>query len=99
MKITINGCLRRSDYSWSDKPIYDFVKIYEDDEPPADTAECVMIQRHVLEVEIPDNFDPTSQKIAALNKRKADIEAQAQKELLKVQEKISKLQALTYEGA
>ena len=99
MKITINGCIRRSDYAWMQEPAYDFVKIYADDEPPSDTEETVMIQRHVLEVEIPENFDGTAQKIAALQKKMANIEAQARKELMKAQEQISKLQALTYEGA
>ena len=49
-----------------------------------------------IEIEIPDNYDPRAQQIAALIKQKEKAMADYQNTLTEINERISKLQALEY---
>ena len=49
-----------------------------------------------VEIEVPDNYDPTPQKIAALEAEKAKVMADYQKSVTEINTRINKLQALEY---
>jgi hypothetical protein len=52
-----------------------------------------------IEIEVPDDYDPRAQKIAALEKHKQKVMADFQKTVNEINERISKLQALEYTDA
>ena len=49
-----------------------------------------------IEIEVPNDYDPRAQKIAALEKHKQKVMADYQKTVDEINERISKLQALEY---
>jgi hypothetical protein len=49
-----------------------------------------------LEVEVPDNYDPTAQQLAALQKEKEKAQEDFSKKVASINERISKLQAIEY---
>lgn len=49
-----------------------------------------------IEIEVPDDYDPRAQKIAALEKHKQKVMADYQKTLMEINDRISKLQAIEY---
>lgn len=49
-----------------------------------------------IEIEVPDNYDPRAQQIAALEKQKQKVMADYQKMVTEINERISNLQALEY---
>jgi len=49
-----------------------------------------------IEIEIPDNYDPTVQQIAALQDQKQKVADDFHKTVAEINERISKLQAIEY---
>jgi hypothetical protein len=49
-----------------------------------------------IEIEVPDDYDPRAQQIAALEKRRQEVMAEYQKTVTEINERINKLQALEY---
>lgn len=49
-----------------------------------------------IEMEVPDNYDPRAQQIAALEKHKQKVMADYQKTVIEINDRISKLTALEY---
>lgn len=49
-----------------------------------------------IEIEVPDDYDPRAQKIAALEKHKQKVMADYQKTVDQINERISNLQAIEY---
>lgn len=49
-----------------------------------------------IEIEVPDEYDPTAQKLAALQKEKDKAQAEFANKVASINERISKLQALEY---
>jgi hypothetical protein len=49
-----------------------------------------------IEIDVPDEYDPTSQKIAALQKEKDKAQAEFANKVASINERISKLQALEF---
>jgi hypothetical protein len=49
-----------------------------------------------IEIDVPDSYDPTAQKIAALEEHKKQVMANYQKTVNEINERISKLQAIEY---
>ena len=47
-----------------------------------------------IEIEVPDDFDPRAQQIAALEAQKKKVMAQYQKTVTEITERINKLQAI-----
>lgn len=54
---------------------------------------------HTIEAEIPDDFDPVPQQIAALNEQKRHLRVKLAEALANIDDRISKLSALTFEPA
>lgn len=50
-----------------------------------------------IEVEIPDDFNPVPQQVAALEKKKAEALAAYQATVAEINERLSKLQAIAFE--
>lgn len=61
-----------------------------------DTDELVFVRELSIEVEIPDDFDPTAQQLAALERAKGEALQKYQQTVAILNERISKLQAITY---
>ena len=91
MKIKTTIHIFYSQYSWEEKGEYlvFYAKI------PDDEARTYVGQQEI-EIEVPDNYDPRAQKIAALEKHKQKVMADYQKTVMEINERISKLQALEY---
>ena len=49
-----------------------------------------------IEIEVPDNYDPTAQQLAALQKEKDKAQEEFSKKVASINERISKLQAIEY---
>jgi len=64
-----------------------------------DTSYRAHICEQKIEVEVPDDFDPRAQQIAALEKQKQKVMADYQETVTEINDRISKLQALEYTNA
>jgi hypothetical protein len=91
MKIKTTVHIFHSKYSWEDKGEY-FVLYAKIDDDEYRTY----IGEQEIEIEVPDNYDPRAQKIAALEKKKQKVMADYQKTVTEINERISKLQALEH---
>jgi hypothetical protein len=91
MKIKLTAHIHYAKYSWEDKGEFQilFCKLEDDDSR-------TYIGEQQVEVEVPDNYDPRAQQIAALEKKKQKVMADYQKSVNEINDRISKLQALEY---
>ena len=62
----------------------------------ADTESMTFVCEQDVEFDIPENYDPTAQKIAALQVEKEKAQEAFHKSIHQINERISKLQALEY---
>lgn len=92
MKTTIKAFLHWHKYDWEDSPRF---QLY-----PTDMTSCgpeyVPIKEIEVEVEIPDDFDPAPQQIAALRAKKQEIQANAQVQANNIEEQIQRLLAIEF---
>lgn len=95
-KHTVNGALYLyvTKYSIPDKPQYHF-----NAGPDISSESFVKVVNHSFEVEIPEDFDPIPGQLAALNEKKRQLRLQLAEELASIDDRISKLSALTFEPA
>ena len=91
MKIKIAAHIHYSKFPWEEKGEYQLFCIQF-----ADDEHRVYIGEQMVEVEVPDDFDPRAQQIAALQNEKQKLMADTQHEITEIDRKISKLQALEY---
>jgi len=91
MKVKVTAHIYFSKYSWEEKGEYLLFYAKIDD---SETMAHVSSQE--IEVDIPDDYDPRAQQIAALEKQKQKVMADYQKTVTEINERISKLQALEY---
>jgi hypothetical protein len=91
MKVKITAYIHYIKYSWDDEGKFTVFSFKSDDD---DFGTYVGEQE--IEVEVPDNYDPRAQQIAALKKHKQKVMADFQRSVDGINEKISKLQALEY---
>lgn len=61
-----------------------------------DTEYRTYVGEQEIEIEVPDNYDPRAQKIAALEKQKQKVMADYHKTMMEINEQISNLQAIEY---
>jgi len=91
MKTTMTAHLHYLKYTWEEKGEFElFTCKFNDDEHRTYIGE-----REVV-VEVPDDYDPRAQQIAALEKQKQKVMADSQKTITEIDGKISNLQALEY---
>ena len=91
MKIKITAHVYHCKYSWEEKG--EFLLFYAKVD---DTDSMIHVNEQEVEIEVPDDYDPRTQQIAALEKHKQKVMADYQKMVTDINEKISKLQALEY---
>lgn len=91
MKIKTTIYVYYQKYDWDKEGTYQVYSFKANDD---DTRTFVCEQK--MEIEVPDNYDPTAQKIAALEKQKVKAMSDFNETVMKINTQISKLQALEY---
>lgn len=91
MKVKTTVHIHYNQYSWENKGDYTVFSCKLDD-----TESRTYVGEQEIEIEVPDDYDPRAQKIAALEKHKQKIMADYQKTVTEINERISKLQAIEY---
>jgi hypothetical protein len=91
MKVKTTLYIYLTQYDWEDQPRYDAFT-FESTGFNYQTFIC----KQEVELEIPDNFDPRPQKIAALEDKKLKVMAEHENTIKKINDRISKLKALEY---
>ena len=90
MKIKTIIHIYRSQFPWSDTHEYDVYSIKLDD-----AEHRLFICSQEIEIDVPDNFDPRGQQIAALEKEKQEVMAKYQKTVTCINNRINNLKAIT----
>jgi hypothetical protein len=91
MKVKTTVHIYHSQYSWEKKAKFQVYSLKIDD-----TEHMTYVGSQEIEIEVPDSYDPTAQKIAALEEHKKQVMANYQKTVNEINERISKLQAIEY---
>jgi hypothetical protein len=90
MKIKTTVHIYHSKYEWDDEAEYHVHSCKFDD-----TNYQVHICEQEIEIEVPDNFDPRTQQIEALEKQKQKVMADYQKTVTEINNRINNLKAIT----
>ena len=61
-----------------------------------DTEDRTYVGPQEIEIDVPDNYDPRAQQVAALEALKQKVMADYHKSVTEINDRISKLQALEY---
>jgi hypothetical protein len=91
MQIKMTVHIHYVKWHWEEKGEYEIFSFKLDDD-----NHRTYVGEQEIEIEVPDNYDPRAQQIAALEKQKQKAMADYQKSVDKINEQISKLQALEY---
>ena len=91
MKVKTTIHIYYNQFSWQNKGDYTFFSCKLED-----NESRTYVGSKEMEIEVPDRYDPTYQKIAALQKEKEQAQAEFAQKVAQINERISKLQALEY---
>ena len=91
-KATINGFVYHYQSKYSSTPNYVFSETRFSDD-----GDFALVTEHSFDVEIPADFDPVPGQIAALSEKKRQLRVKLAEELATIDDRISKLSAITYE--
>ena len=91
MKIKTTVHIYYCKWHWQEKSEYEIFS-YKFDDDDHRTYVC----EQEIEIEVPDNYDPRAQQIAALENQKQKVMADYQKSVNEINDRITKLQALEY---
>jgi len=94
MKIKLTANVHFCKYSWEDKGVFELFSV-----KLGDTDYRTFVREQEIEIEVPDNYDPRVQQIAALEKQKQKVMADFHKSVAEINEHISNLMALEYTNA
>ena len=94
MKIKTTAHIHYVKWKWEDKGRYEVFSCQLDDQEYR-----TYVGAQEIEIEVPDNYDPRAQQIAALEKEKQTVMADYHKSVIEINERISNLQALEYTDA
>tara|TARA_R110000772_G_scaffold125466_20_gene232229 strand:- start:2154 stop:2435 length:282 start_codon:yes stop_codon:yes gene_type:complete len=91
MKVKTTIHIYYAAYPWEDKAEYlvFYAKVSDDEHR-------TYVGEQEIEIEVPDNYDPTAQKLAALQKEKEKVQLEFAQKVADINDRISKLQALEY---
>ena len=89
MKIKTTAHVHYQKYAWQEKGEYRLASFKLDD-----TAERTYVGEQEIDVDIPDDYDPRAQQIAALEALKQKVMADYHKSVMEINERINKLLAL-----
>ena len=91
MKIKLTAHIHYLKWAWEEKGQFEVFSMQLDD------SECrTYVGEQEIKIEVPDNYDPRAQQIAALEKQKQKVMADFQKSVEEINERINNLQALEY---
>lgn len=93
MKVKLTAHIHYQKYSWEEEGNFQLFSCKLDD-----SEHRTYVGEQEVEVDVPDNYDPRTQQIEALEKYKRKVMADFQKSIDEINERISKLQAITYEA-
>lgn len=91
MKIKTTIYVHYLKYEWEEEGDYEVFSIKLED-----SGHRTYICQQEIEIDVPEDYDPRAQKIAALEKRKQSVMAEYQKTVTEINERINKLQALEH---
>ena len=91
MKVKTTIYIFYGKHHWEEEGKYSFYSI-----KVGDTDYQTYVGSQEMEIEVPDNYDPTAQQIAALQKEKEKAQEEFSKKVASINERISKLQAIEY---
>jgi hypothetical protein len=91
MKVTIKGFVVAQQHSWEEKPSFTFLG-FNPVEHNMDYYTIVCAQS--FEIDVPDDFDPRPQQIAALEKQKQDLRAKFSMAVKELDDRINSLLAI-----
>jgi N-acetyl-anhydromuramyl-L-alanine amidase AmpD len=89
MKIKTIAHIHFQKYSWEEKGEYRVASFKLDD-----NENRTYVGEQEIEIEVPDNYDPRAQQIAALEALKQKVMADYHKSVMEINERIGKLLAL-----
>lgn len=90
MKVKTTAHIYYTKYSWQEEG--EFLVFYGKID---DTETQIHICEQEIEIEVPDDFDPRAQQIAALEKEKQKVMADYQKTVTEINNRINNLKAIT----
>jgi hypothetical protein len=94
MKVKTTIHIYFTKYSWEENGNYEVLSF-----ETKDTEHRTYVCEQEIEIEVPDAYDPRAQKVAALEQHKQKVMADYQKTVMEINDRISKLQAIEFEGA
>lgn len=93
MKVKTTVHIHYNQFSWQDQGEFVVYSCQLED-----SEHRTYVGEQEIEIEVPDEYDPRAQKIAALEKHKLKVMGDYQKMVTEINERISKLQALEYKA-
>ena len=94
MKVKVTAHIHYEQHPWENQGSYSILSF-----KAGDTEGRTYVGEQEIEIEVPDDYDPRAQKIAALEKHKQKVMADYHKTVTEINDRISKLQALEYTDA
>jgi len=91
MKVKTTAHIYYCKFDWDAKGRFEILSFKADDDNYR-----TYIGQEEIEIEVPDDYDPRAQQIAALEKQKQKVMADYQKTVTGINDRISKLQALEF---
>lgn len=91
MKIKATVHIHFQKYTWEDKGEFQVFSFKLDD-----TEYRTYIGSQEVELDVPEDYDPRAQQIAALEAKRTKAMADYQKSVMEINDHISKLQAIEY---
>ena len=91
MKVKATVHIHFSQWSWEEEGQFQVFSCKLDD-----AENRTYVGEQEIEIEVPDDYDPRAQKIAALEKHKQKVMADYHKTLTEINDRISKLQAIEF---
>ena len=89
MKIKTTAHVHYQKYAWQEKGEYRLASFKLDD-----SAERTYVGEQEIDIDIPEDYDPRAQQIAALETQKQKVMADYQKSVMEINDRINKLLAL-----
>lgn len=90
---------QRNEYDFGGMPRHNGYDLYVQSHEDMTEYGYVQVMPVAVVFDMPDDWNPVPQEIAALKKQRAKVLAEAQQEVNKIDDLMGKLEALTYEAA
>lgn len=91
MKIKATVYIHFCQWSWEDKGEFEVFSFKADD-----SDHRTFVREQEIEIDVPDNYDPRAQQIAALQAQATKAAADYQKTVTEIQRRIAELQAIEF---